>query len=77
MYLSLSLSLSLSLLFVGQVIAAHHSDQVSQRSQAFRVTLLECSLNVFVFVFLLVSQVMSPHHSDQMSQRSKVSGVTL
>ena len=41
-------------IFVGQVMAAHHSDQMSQRSQVSKVTLLGCSLNVFVFVFLLV-----------------------
>mgnify|MGYP006863872797 CR=1 FL=1 len=61
--------------FVGHVMAAHHLDQMSQRSQVSRVTLWGCSLNVFVFVFVFVSQVMSPRHSDQMSQRTKVSGV--
>ena len=41
-------------LFVGQVMAAHHSDQMSQRSQVSRTAHWGCSLNVFVFVFVYV-----------------------
>ena len=42
MHLSLSFSLSLS--FFGPVMSPHHSDQMSQRSQVSRVTLLVCVL---------------------------------
>ena len=56
MYLSLSLSLSLylslSLCFFGQVKSPHHSDQMSKRSQVYRIALQRCSLNVFVFVIV-------------------------
>ena len=41
-------------IFVGQVIAAHHSDQMYQRSQVSRTALWGCSLNVFVFVMFFV-----------------------
>ena len=92
MYLYLNLSLSLSLFFFGQVMCAHHSDQMCQRSQVSRIALVMCSLwmcsqNVF-FCYCLclcicichcifVGHVMSCHHSDQMSQRSQVSRIAL
>ena len=41
-------------IFVGQVMAAHHSDQMYQRSQVSRTALWGCSLNVFVFVMFFV-----------------------
>ena len=41
-------------LFVCQAMSPHHSDQMSQRSQVFRVALWRCSLNAFVFVFVFV-----------------------
>ena len=50
-------------LFVGHVMAAHHLDQMSQRSQVSRVTLWGCSLNVFVFVFVFVSALHVALHS--------------
>ena len=50
----MTLSLSLSLLFVGQAMSPHHSDQMSQRSQVSRVTLWGCYLNDFVTVFVFV-----------------------
>ena len=68
--------------FFGQVMSPHHSDQLSQRSQAPEVTI--CVQYSKVAVSDSVSkgryffgQVMSPHHSDQMSQRSQVPGIAL
>ena len=73
----------MAIVYFGQVMSPHHSDQMSQRSQVSGVALWGCFLNVlvivFVFVFVIgfvfviacfVGQVMSPHLSDQMSQRS-------
>ena len=39
-----------------QVMSPHHSDQMSPRSQVYRIALWRCSLNVLVFVivFLIV-----------------------
>jgi len=41
-------------LFSIKVMSPHHSDQISQRSQASRVALGRCSLNVFVFFIVFV-----------------------
>ena len=66
------------LVFFGQVMSPHYSDQMSQRSQVSRMALWRCSQNVFAFVLVIVfviffGDVMSSHHSDQMCQRSQVS----
>ena len=59
---------SMCCLFVGRVISPHHSGQMSQ---ILRVVIWGCSLNVFVFVFLLVRSL------RQLSQWSQVLGIAL
>ena len=42
------------IVFFGQVMSSHHSDQMSRRSQVSRVAIWMCSQNVFVFVIVIV-----------------------
>ena len=46
--------MAIVIVYFGQVMSPHHSDQMSHRSQVSRIALWRCSLSVIVFVFLLV-----------------------
>ena len=66
-----------AIVFLGQVMSSHHSNQISQRSQVSRIVPLGCTLmevlGRYVGKEVFLGQVMSFHNSNQMSQRSQVS----